>query len=84
MLALKDYYMEKLASEVPTARAMSDAIVDSSHNPDAWAIKLIDVMRLQPIMEAFDDDASGFITISEMNHFTSSKPDKWRLVSLLN
>jgi Ca2+-binding EF-hand superfamily protein len=35
-------------------------------------------------MEAFDDDASGFITISEMNHFTSSKPDKWRLVSLQN
>jgi hypothetical protein len=25
---------------------------------------------LRPISEAFDDDASGFITISEMNQFT--------------
>jgi hypothetical protein len=84
VLALRDYYLEKLASEAPTARGMSAAIVDNSHNPDAWAIKLIDVMRLQPIMEAFDDDASGFITISEMNHFTSSRPVNWRLVSLQN
>ena len=39
-------------------------------------------MRLQPILEAFDDDASGFITITEMNHFTTSKPEEWRLVLL--
>jgi hypothetical protein len=85
VLALRDYYLEKLASEAPTIRGMdSIATIDNSQNPDAWAIKFIDVMRLQPIMEAFDDDASGFITITEMNRFTSSRPVDWRLVSLTN
>ena len=55
--------------------------INTSRNPDAWAIKFIDVSRLQPILEAFDDDASGFITISEMNRFTSSRPADWRFVS---
>ncbi len=52
-----------------------------SSNPDAWAMKFIDVMWVQPIMEAFDDDASGFITVTEVNTFTSSRPREWRLVS---
>jgi hypothetical protein len=65
VLALRDYYVEKLAAEAVGV-------------PDAWAIKFIDVTRLRPISEAFDDDASGFITISEMNRFTSSRPPDWR------
>jgi hypothetical protein len=74
VLALQDYYLEKLSD--------SKGIVDlgASSNPDAWAIKFIDVMWVQPILEAFDDDASGFITISEVNTFTSSRPVNWRLV----
>ena len=86
MLALRDYYFEKLAAEaeglaggVPSVGASS---IHNSRNPDAWAIKFIDVSRLQPIWEAFDDDATGFITISEMNRFTSSRPHDWRLVSV--
>lgn len=35
-------------------------------------------MRLQPISEAFDDDASGFITVNEANTFTTSRPLDWR------
>ena len=79
MLALRDYYLEKLASETPAVRGLR---ANSSQNPDAWAIRFIDVTRLQPILEAFDDDASGFITIAEMNNFTSSRPADWRLVPL--
>ena len=52
-----------------------------SSNPDAWAMKFIDVMWAKPIMEAFDDDASGFITVTKVNTFTRSRPREWRLVS---
>lgn len=53
---------------------------DSSFNPDAWAITFVDLAWLQPISEAFDDDASGFITTAEVNRFTSSRPANWRFV----
>ena len=32
-------------------------------------------------MEAFDEDASGFITIKEANDFTCSRPQDWRWVT---
>ncbi|KAI9438360.1 hypothetical protein H4582DRAFT_1815080, partial [Lactarius indigo] len=79
VLALRDHYLEKLAAETEGVPGMGAASANSSRNPDAWAIKFIDVTRLQPILEAFDDDASGFITISEMNRFTSSRPAGWSL-----
>jgi len=82
VLALRDHYLEKLAAEAEGVPGKGAASINNSQDPDAWAIKFIDVTRLQPILEAFDDDASGFITISEMNRFTSSRPADWRLVSL--
>lgn len=45
---------------------------------DEWAIEYINLSRLQAVAEAFDDDASGFITIAEVNHFTSTRPKDWR------
>ncbi|KAH8987709.1 hypothetical protein EDB83DRAFT_2535566 [Lactarius deliciosus] len=81
VLAFRDYYFEKLTSEAQGARGVSTTAINTSRDPDAWAIKFIDVTRLQPILEAFDDDTSGFITISEMNRFTSSRPEKWRSLS---
>lgn len=78
MLTLRDYYLEKLASESTTVRGLSTSAITGSQNLDAWAIKYIDVIRLQPILEAIDDDASGYITIGEMNSFTSSRPIDWR------
>ena len=78
MLTLRDSYLEKLASESTTVRGLSTSAIVGSQNTDAWAIKYIDVIRLQPILEAIDDDASGFITVTEMNRFTSSRPIDWR------
>jgi len=57
---------------------MGTTVINNSTNPDAWAIKYVDVMWVQPILEAFDDDASGFITVTEVNRFTSSRPADWR------
>ena len=77
MLALRDYFMDRSTSE--TQSTGTNTIGDSL-NLDAWAIKFIDLTWLQPISEAFDDDASGFITITEVNQFTSSRPADWRFV----
>ena len=78
MLALRDNYLEKLTSESDDIADTSASAISNPTNPDAWAIKYIDVMRVQPILEAFDDDASGFITVAEVNRFTSSRPVDWR------
>jgi hypothetical protein len=81
VLALRDHYFEKLVAEAEGLGESfpGDSTIHNSRNRNAWAIKFIDVSRLQPILEAFDDDASGFITISEMNRFTSSRPADWSL-----
>jgi hypothetical protein len=78
VLALRDLYLEKLSSETEGVLDMSTGLINSCTNPDGWAIKYIDIMWVQPILEAFDDDASGFITVAEVNHFTSSRPVDWR------
>lgn len=66
-MSLKDYYVEKGAGES-----------DSLKGPDGWAIKYINIGRARSILEAFDDDASGFVTVSEVNSFTRLRPRDWR------
>ena len=83
-LALRDYYVEKHMSETKGVTVLdhdTGSQIDTSSQIDAWAIRFIDVIWLQPILEAFDDDASGFITITEVNTFTDALPDGWRSVS---
>ena len=82
MLALRDHYLEKVASGTGSILGVGTGGIIGSSDPDAWATKYFDIMRVQPILEAMDDDASGFITIGEMNRFTSSRPIDWRLVLL--
>ncbi|KAI0265382.1 hypothetical protein BC834DRAFT_825189 [Gloeopeniophorella convolvens] len=77
VMAFRDYYVEKISSEAQAVRGVSS--VSNSRDPDAWAIQFIDILHLQPILEFFDDDTSGFITIKEMNRFTSSRPIDWSL-----
>jgi hypothetical protein len=77
VLALRDYYMDMSTSDT---QGTGTSAISNSLNPDAWAIKFIDVAWIQPILEAFDDDASGFINIAEVNRFTSSRPADWRFV----
>lgn len=49
---------------------------------DEWALKYINIRRLQAISEAFDDDGSGFVTIAEVNELTRSCPEDWRCVKI--
>ena len=66
---LKDYYIDKNPGEL-----------DTPESPDGWAIQYININYARTILEAFDDDASGFVTISEVNNFIRSRPQNWRCV----
>ena len=78
MLALRDYYRQqvRLKREAPHGDDFKSRVADE----DEWALEWINITRLQAIVEAFDDDASGFITVEEVNHFTTSRPEEWRCV----
>ena len=69
-MALKDYYIEKAAGE------SAGSLVGN----DKWALKYINVNYVRAILEAFDDDASGFVTVQEVNAFTRARPLDWRWV----
>ncbi|KAJ7925171.1 hypothetical protein B0H13DRAFT_2314677 [Mycena leptocephala] len=71
--ALRDYYQEN-ADDSDAAAASA-----KKRNPDDWALAYLNVSRLQSISEAFDDDASGFVTVAEANAFTTSRPLDWSL-----
>ncbi|KAJ7368797.1 hypothetical protein DFH08DRAFT_33383 [Mycena albidolilacea] len=70
VMALRDYYQE--------GGADSATKTEQPHEDD-WALDYLNVSRLQPISEAFDDDASGFVTVAEANTFTASRPLEWSL-----
>lgn len=45
---------------------------------DKWALDFINVAHLQSILEAIDDDGTGFISIKEANTFAIERPKGWR------
>lgn len=45
---------------------------------DEWALQYISISRIQPLLEAFDGDASSLVSITEVNAFTASRPKDWR------
>jgi len=48
---------------------------------DMWALEYITMSKIQPLIEALDDDGSSFVRVNEVNEFTSSRPEGWRQVS---
>ena len=66
IMALKDHFV---------AKSTNDA---GPMDSDPWAVKYIDIRHARSILEAFDDDSSGFVTINEVNNFTRSRPSDWR------
>ncbi|KAI0767714.1 hypothetical protein C8Q74DRAFT_1203793 [Fomes fomentarius] len=81
VLALRDYYRQQLESK--NRKVHDEEKTSRLDKQDEWAIEYINLSRLQAVAEAFDDDASGFITIAEVNHFTSTRPKDWSLIHWL-
>ncbi|KAI0656683.1 hypothetical protein C8Q70DRAFT_329984 [Cubamyces menziesii] len=78
VLALRDYYSSEFVSTSGVSGPVPRVIAE-----DQWALKYLDVEYISALIEAFDEDASGFITISEVNQFTTSRPQGWSVVHWL-
>ncbi|KAJ7429390.1 hypothetical protein B0H11DRAFT_2409490 [Mycena galericulata] len=67
----------------PTSPAFSEPGLAADERPrdDRWALAYINVSHLQPILEAVDDDGTGFVSIKEANDFAVSRPAGWSLLS---
>ncbi|KAH7099790.1 hypothetical protein BKA62DRAFT_278356 [Auriculariales sp. MPI-PUGE-AT-0066] len=50
---------------------------------DRWAIEYVTLTRVRPVLEAFDDDASGWISVKEANVFTASRPQNYSVIKWL-
>lgn len=80
-MTLRDNY-----SEIPTrtSTAVAGALGKDPNDPqrDDWAFQYINISYLQSIMEAFDDDGSGYVTVTEVNRFIDMLPPSigWRCV----
>ncbi|KAF9447847.1 hypothetical protein P691DRAFT_775829, partial [Macrolepiota fuliginosa MF-IS2] len=80
------------AGENPNTQAPSSMLISRDHltvpvppsppglTNDLWALEYIDVAHLQTILEAIDDDATGFISIKEANTFAVGRPKGWSLL----
>ncbi|KAL1665576.1 hypothetical protein GGF50DRAFT_113998 [Schizophyllum commune] len=55
----------------------------SDTDGDRWAVDALTMLTVQPISEALDDDGTGFISVAEVNAFTSSRPKDWSLLHWL-
>ncbi|KAG6845148.1 hypothetical protein H0H87_012944 [Tephrocybe sp. NHM501043] len=89
VLALHDYYSEQLISgDSPTQMSVptpdtptrnSFLKISTKHQDDRWALVYINVAYVQPILEAVDDDGTGFISVKEVNTFVGERPESWTL-----
>lgn len=62
----------------PENPAADTDLIDSPVNPDdRWTLEHVNVAHLQPILEAIDDDGTGFISIKEANTFAVQRPKGW-------
>lgn len=73
VMTLQEHYRDAIDN---AALGQGDEVVSS----DQWALEFLGLAWLQPIMEAFDDDASGYVTISEVNKVMDMRPPSllWR------
>lgn len=82
VLAVHEHFLQKHREQ--TQKTDEDAPINSPDQPDnvedAWTLEYINVLRLQPLIEVFDADASGFVSIVEVNELTFARPKEWRSV----
>ncbi|KAI0355808.1 hypothetical protein OH77DRAFT_1539828 [Trametes cingulata] len=66
-------------SAAVTVSEIGEVARRATYSEDAWALQYITVSRVQPLIEAIDSDVSSFVTVSEVNAFTSARPAGWSL-----
>ncbi|OSC99819.1 hypothetical protein PYCCODRAFT_1513435 [Trametes coccinea BRFM310] len=82
ILAVHDYYTWQLDDYQRGAKVTPPSWAQI-HEEDMWALRCLGLKRLQHIVEVLDCDASGYVTIQEVNQFTTSRPEGWSLLRWL-
>ncbi|TBU25683.1 hypothetical protein BD311DRAFT_780186 [Dichomitus squalens] len=67
VLTLQDHYRDLFDNMAHAANP--DAIAN-----DEWALEYLGHSYLRPLMEAFDDDGSGYVSITEVNKLMDMRP----------
>ncbi|KAJ7731256.1 hypothetical protein B0H16DRAFT_1329395 [Mycena metata] len=92
VVAVQDYFFQKYSEE---NRKMKDTLSTNVGTEvwearsgereveERWVTQYITLARVRPILEAFDADASGWISIHETNVFSSSSPTNYNIVKWL-
>ncbi|KAJ7844819.1 hypothetical protein B0H13DRAFT_2410877, partial [Mycena leptocephala] len=87
VLGLNDYYADKFdtaenagmrGSSGPPSPTTTEHDLPTTQD-DHWTLAYINPAHMQPISEAVDDDASGFVSSKEANMFASRRPENWSL-----
>ncbi|KAI5824166.1 hypothetical protein K523DRAFT_366348 [Schizophyllum commune Tattone D] len=85
----KDHVHRPRSDDAATEPTGSEGEVSHANIPqsdadgDRWAVEALTMLTVQPISEALDDDGTGFISVAEVNAFTSSRPKDWSLLHWL-
>ncbi|KAI9064549.1 hypothetical protein FKP32DRAFT_1649070, partial [Trametes sanguinea] len=77
--AVHDYYIQILVDEQRVITSNVGAQHPSSED-DAWALEFLEPTYHARIAEAFDYDASGLVSIQEVNRSTSDRFEGWSLL----
>ncbi|PIL29957.1 hypothetical protein GSI_07868 [Ganoderma sinense ZZ0214-1] len=84
VLALRGYFRDKLDQRKSAKRSARPTVAARQlSDQDEPTLEYINTARAQPVIEAFDDDASGSITLAEVNMFTNACPKNWSLLHWL-
>lgn len=69
IIALRDYFFTQTQERKHQGAGI--------HSQKYWAMHYLDLHYLRPILEAIDDDSSGFVSVEEINDFTNARPRDW-------
>jgi hypothetical protein len=70
------------AGDLKDIASIAQGALPATPAEDLWSLEYVTAHRAQPLIEALDDDGSSFITVNEVNAFTTSRPKGWRCVTL--
>ncbi|KAJ3891482.1 hypothetical protein GG344DRAFT_47310 [Lentinula edodes] len=88
--AVVDNYFTIMASPAPGSTADDQALAlraafsaAKQRAAEKWALKHINIKNIIPLMEVFDGDASGFVSVWEANQVASLRPKDWSFLQWL-
>jgi hypothetical protein len=89
VIALFDHFTQKPlnsngpqpSGRVETNNNTASSALSQTPVDDIWALEHTTTNGNQALMEALDHDGTSFVTVDEVNTFSSSRPEGWRRVS---